>query len=111
MPATINEYIEQYESDTYKSLNEIYKTIKAAVPNASEAMSYGMPTFKLYGKNLIHFVVSKHHIGIYPSPGAVLHFAEKPKNIKHLKEQFSYKAVSLCHLISYARSLSFESMC
>ncbi len=42
-------------------------TIREAAPEATEAISYQMPTFKLNG-NLVHFAAFKNHIGFYPAP-------------------------------------------
>ena len=46
-------------------LRKIRATIRKAAPGASEAISYGIPAFKLHG-NLIFFAGYKTHIGIYP---------------------------------------------
>jgi uncharacterized protein YdhG (YjbR/CyaY superfamily) len=48
--------------------------IKAAVPDATEAISYGMPGYKFKGRPLIHFGAAKNHCAIY---GAVVADAEK----------------------------------
>ena len=45
-------------------------TIQKAAPAATEAVSYGIPTFKLEG-NLVHFGGFKNHIGFYPGPEAI----------------------------------------
>jgi uncharacterized protein YdhG (YjbR/CyaY superfamily) len=45
------------------------------VPEVEEAISYGIPTFKLYG-NLVHFAGYKNHIGFYPGAAGVETFKE-----------------------------------
>ncbi len=42
------------------------QTIRKAVPEAEEAISYQIPTFKLNGSSLVHFAAFKKHIGLYP---------------------------------------------
>lgn len=37
-------------------------------------MSYGIPTFRLNGKNLVHFSAFKEHIGFYPTPSGIEKF-------------------------------------
>lgn len=64
---SIDEYISDYPQDIRKVLEKVRKTIRDAAPNSIEAMSYKMPTFKLNGKNLIHFAGWKSHIAVYPS--------------------------------------------
>ncbi|NWF63661.1 MAG: DUF1801 domain-containing protein, partial [Chloroflexi bacterium] len=44
---------------------------------AEEAMSYGIPTFKLNGKNLVHFSAFKEHIGFYPTPSGIEKFKKE----------------------------------
>jgi len=52
------------------------RTIREAAPDAVEAISYQMPTFKLNG-NLVHFAAYKKHIGFYPTPSGVEAFREE----------------------------------
>ena len=52
------------------------RTIREAAPDAVEAISYQMPTFKLNG-NLVHFAAYKNHIGFYPTPSGVEAFREE----------------------------------
>jgi len=65
---SIDEYIATFPADTQKILKELRATIKAAAPDAVEAISYGMPTFTLNGKYLIYFAGWKSHVSIYPIP-------------------------------------------
>jgi uncharacterized protein YdhG (YjbR/CyaY superfamily) len=65
---TIDEYIRAFPADVQVKLEEVRRTIRKAAPEVLEAISYGMPTFRLNGKHLIHFAAWKNHIGIYPVP-------------------------------------------
>lgn len=51
-----------------KRLRAIRSLIRRAAPQATECISYRMPTFKLDGP-LIYFCAFKNHIGIYPMTG------------------------------------------
>ena len=53
------------------------QTIKEAARDAVEAISYQMPTFKLNGKNLVHFAAFKNHIGFYPIPSGIEAFKKE----------------------------------
>ena len=68
--ASIDEYIATFPEDIQKILEELRATIKAAAPDATEKISYQMPTFFLKG-NLVHFAALKHHIGFYPTPSGI----------------------------------------
>jgi len=63
----IDEYIAEYPKDVQKHLIEMRTTIRKALPNAEEAIKYGMPTYVLNG-NLLSFGAYKTHIGFYPAP-------------------------------------------
>ena len=63
-------------SDLQPLLQSIRKTIRAVAPDATEKMSWQMPTF-WQGENLIHFATFKKHIGLYPGGEAVGAFAER----------------------------------
>lgn len=67
-PETINEYIATFPQEVQVLLEEIRNIIKLAAPDATEAISYAIPTFKLKGKNLVHFAAFKNHIGFYATP-------------------------------------------
>lgn len=69
----IDEYIAGFPQDIQAILQKIRATIREAAPEAVEAISYQMPTFKLKG-NLVHFAAWKTHIGFYPTPSGITHF-------------------------------------
>jgi uncharacterized protein YdhG (YjbR/CyaY superfamily) len=73
---TIDEYIETFEPKIQKTLHEIRNFIKTEVPEATEKISYGMPTFYLNG-NLIHFAAFRDHYSFFPSPSGRDVFFEK----------------------------------
>jgi len=64
---SIDEYIATFPPEIQAILQQIRATIKAAAPDATEKISYQMPTFDLKG-NLVHFAAFKNHIGFYPTP-------------------------------------------
>jgi uncharacterized protein YdhG (YjbR/CyaY superfamily) len=75
-PNTIDDYIAGFPADVQKILQQIRATIKKAAPDATEAISYAIPTFKLNG-NLIHFAAFKNHIGLYPTPVGIKEFEDE----------------------------------
>lgn len=75
--STIDEYIKLYPKEVQHTLQELRKVIKEAAPQATEAISYGLPTFKLHGKNLVHFGAYKTHIGFYPTPSGIDEFKDE----------------------------------
>lgn len=75
---TIDQYIAQFSDSEQKILQEVRKCIQSAAPEATEAIKYQMPTFCQHG-NLIHFAMCKEHLGVYPTPSAIVAFAEELK--------------------------------
>jgi uncharacterized protein YdhG (YjbR/CyaY superfamily) len=71
--ADVDQYIAQFPADIREKLEKIRETIKQVAPTAEEAISYGIPTFRLKG-NLVHFAAFKNHIGFYPAPKGLEEF-------------------------------------
>ena len=63
---TIDAYIAGFPPEVQALLEKVRRTIRKAVPEAQEAISYRIPTFKLNGRYLIYFAGFKKHIGLYP---------------------------------------------
>ena len=76
MSETIDEYILAQDEGIRDQLQSIRSVLKSELPDATEKISWSMPTY-WKGHNIIHFAAAKKHIGLYPGPEAVEHFAEK----------------------------------
>ena len=79
---SIDEYIAGFPPETQKVLKELRSLIKASAPDATERISYAIPTFDLDGKHLVHFAGFKNHIGFYPTGSGVEAFKEELKPYK-----------------------------
>lgn len=73
---TIDDYIAAFPAEVQLLLAEMRATIRDAAPEAEEAISYQMPTFRLQG-NLVHFAGYQKHIGFYPAPSGIEAFKEE----------------------------------
>jgi uncharacterized protein YdhG (YjbR/CyaY superfamily) len=74
---SIDEYIAEFPPETQKVLEELRALIQASAPDATETISYAIPTFDLDGRHLVHFAGYAKHIGFYPVPSAVEAFKEE----------------------------------
>lgn len=81
---SIDEYILQFSEDVQTILEELREVIKQAAPDATEKISYQMPTFYLHG-NLVHFAAYKNHIGFYPAPSGIEAFKSELSMYKGAK--------------------------
>jgi len=73
----MDEYIGDFPEEVQIILEKMRQTIREAAPEAVEAISYQMPTFKLNGRNLVHFAAFKNHIGFYPIPSGIEAFKKE----------------------------------
>ena len=82
---SIDEYIAGFPPDTQKVLEEIRALIKTSAPDATETISYAIPTFDLDGRHLVHFAGYKNHIGFYPGARGIEVFKEELTPYKSAK--------------------------
>ena len=80
----IDSFIATFPTETQKLLQQVRETIQTAASDAEEAISYGIPTFKLYG-NLVHFSGYKNHIGFYPGAAGIKTFEKEISGYKSAK--------------------------
>lgn len=81
---TVESYFAAFPIETQALLQQVRTTIQKAAPDATETISYAIPTFKLHG-NLVHYAAYKHHIGFYPGAGGIIEFANKLTAYKSAK--------------------------
>jgi uncharacterized protein YdhG (YjbR/CyaY superfamily) len=88
-PQSMDEYIASFPLEIQKILQEIRLIVQKAAPEASEKISYGMPTFALKG-NLVHFAAFKNHIGFYSTPSGTSEFQQEILGYKHAKGSIQF---------------------
>ena len=71
---SIDQYIAAFAGEAQRKLKQMRRAIRSAAPAATEAIAYQIPTFKLNGKNLVHFAGYTGHIGMYPVPAGTKTF-------------------------------------
>ncbi len=80
----IDEYIGIFPEEVQVILEQVRATIRQAAPEATEKISYAMPTFYLHG-NLVYFAAYKNHIGFYPSTSGIIAFQKEISGYKNSK--------------------------
>jgi uncharacterized protein YdhG (YjbR/CyaY superfamily) len=81
---SIDKYIAEFPAETKKILTKIRKIVRELAPKAEETIKYGIPTFVLH-ENLVHFAAYAKHIGFYPTPSVIEHFAKELGGYKKAK--------------------------
>ena len=79
---TIDEYIAEFPPETRDVLEQMRALIRNLAPDATETISYAIPTFDLGGKHLVHFAGYEKHVGLYPAPSGMEAFKEDLKPYK-----------------------------
>jgi uncharacterized protein YdhG (YjbR/CyaY superfamily) len=74
---SIDEYIACFPPATRKALEQVRSLIRGVAPDATEKISYAIPTFDLNGRHLVHFAGFAKHIGFYPIPSGIEAFREE----------------------------------
>jgi uncharacterized protein YdhG (YjbR/CyaY superfamily) len=78
---TIDEYHASFPADIQKILQQLRQTIKQLEPQATETISYNIPTFK----NLVSYAAYKGHIGFYSGAKSITVFKDELVNFKTSK--------------------------
>jgi len=72
VPTTVDAYFGALPPDQRALLESIRARIHGLIPDAEEAMSYGMPAFTIDGKSVVWIAGWKRHCSLYPLTDAFL---------------------------------------
>jgi len=67
---TVQEYLDSFPDDTKLVLHRIQQSVRSVIPYSDEVISYGIPTYRLEGRPVVHFAGWKEHVSLYPVPDA-----------------------------------------
>jgi uncharacterized protein YdhG (YjbR/CyaY superfamily) len=70
MAKTVDDYLAGLPAEDREALENLRKAIKAAAPQAEEAISYRMPAYKYRGA-LVYFAAFKDHLSLFPAGKSV----------------------------------------
>lgn len=72
--AAVDAYIAGYPEKVQGILQEMRALILRAMPDAAQKIGYGIPTFTLNGKNIVHIGGFANHVSLFPGGEGVEHF-------------------------------------
>jgi uncharacterized protein YdhG (YjbR/CyaY superfamily) len=78
-------HINSFPKETQEKLLALRSFLMNAVEGLEETKNYGIPTFKLFGKNFIHYAGYAHHIGLYPGAWPIKELSEELKGYQFAK--------------------------
>ena len=65
----VEDYLTALPEESRAALERLRKLIRAAAPDATEAISYGMPAFRYHGRFLVSYAGWAKHCAFYPLTG------------------------------------------
>jgi uncharacterized protein YdhG (YjbR/CyaY superfamily) len=78
-PKTVDEYLARVPEPARSTLSKVRATIRSVVPpEATEAISYGIPAFKYKG-TLVWFAAFAEHCSFFPTAGVIEEFKDELK--------------------------------
>ena len=69
---SVDEYIASHPEAVQGLLKRVRSTLRKAVPEAKEVISYKIPTYKLPGGPVLYFAGWKRHYSLYPATDHVV---------------------------------------
>jgi uncharacterized protein YdhG (YjbR/CyaY superfamily) len=91
--STVEEYIAGFPPEVRVLLLRLRETIRQAVPNGVETMSYDMPTVMVDGERAIYWTASKKHLAMYATNGLPPAIEREAESYRTEKDtlQFAYR--------------------
>jgi len=68
----VERYLADLEEPERSTLAAVRDSILAAIPDAEQGMSYGVPVFRIGGRSVAGFSAAKNHVSYLPHSGTVL---------------------------------------
>jgi uncharacterized protein YdhG (YjbR/CyaY superfamily) len=89
----VDAFLAKVPADKRAALMKLRKTIQAAAPKATELVNYGVPMFRLDGKNLVSYAAASNHCSFYvQSPAVMRAFAAELEDYKQGKGSIQFAA-------------------
>jgi uncharacterized protein YdhG (YjbR/CyaY superfamily) len=63
---SVDEYIASQPKAAQRTLEQVRRIIRKAIPGADEVISYQIPAYKLHGRTVLYFAGWKQHYSLYP---------------------------------------------
>lgn len=70
-PTTHDDYLADFPPEQRATLERMRALVRSVAPGAVETIGYGIPTFKLGGRNLVHYAGFAKHDSFFPGSAAL----------------------------------------
>jgi uncharacterized protein YdhG (YjbR/CyaY superfamily) len=68
----VDDFLAKLPEPQRAALEDLRRAIRAAAPGSTELINYGVPMFRLNGRNLVSFAAGKDHCSFYVQSPAVM---------------------------------------
>src|SRR5262245_55145248 len=69
---SVDEYIAAHPEGSRGTLQRVRRTIRKALPEAEEGISYQIPAYRLHGSAVLYFAGWREHFSLYPASAALV---------------------------------------
>lgn len=90
-PDNTDQYISRFSGVVAERLENTRQTIRKALPEAEEIISYSMPAYRFHGKVAVYFAGYENHVGFYPTASCVRAFEKKLSDYAHSKGAVQFR--------------------
>lgn len=88
----VDEYLARLPPDQHAALDRLRAQLRGLLPEAVEAISYGMPTFKIGDRAVVWYAGWKAHCSIYPlTDSFLLSHADRLKGFRRTKGSLHFR--------------------
>lgn len=71
--AAVDAYLARVPEPAHSTLEKVRAVIRSAVPkDATEILSYGLPTFRHNGRNVVAYAAFKNHCSLFPLQASLI---------------------------------------
>ena len=85
VPKTVDEYLQGVPEPSRRALQRVREIVRSVAPSeATEVISYGLPTLKHNGM-LMSFAAFSKHCSLFPGVGPIVEFKDELKNFQTAK--------------------------
>jgi uncharacterized protein YdhG (YjbR/CyaY superfamily) len=82
VPTTVDEYLQRVPEPSRSALQRVREIVRSVAPaEATEIISYGIPTFEHNGM-LMSFAAFSKHCSLFPGAGPIVEFKDELKNFQ-----------------------------
>jgi uncharacterized protein YdhG (YjbR/CyaY superfamily) len=78
-------YLDNMTEAELKQFERVQRLVNEVTPDTELVMSYGLPTFKLNGKVVVHFGAFKDHLSLFPGSAPIAELQDRLAEFKTAK--------------------------